>query len=197
MPPATALCLRFFFVTLFATIAGGCSDGIAQPEVHLLPQGYSGDVFILHDVADGEPLIREGWSRIYRIPPIGILRSSTDPNHGWGIARFYYLAADGSREKITGYWPVTIDDTPENRDDPEIGVFFRTLGSQFSSTDQCSVLFEHYFVGTKRQVLSRKDTGDGFLYRYLATHPLCLRGGADQEKHRRAGPGHYLAFHPQ
>jgi hypothetical protein len=65
---------------LIGIIASGCGD-IAQPEIHLIPQGYSGEVFILHRVGAGEPMVREGWSRL---PTGGVLRSSTDENEGWG-----------------------------------------------------------------------------------------------------------------
>lgn len=180
----------FSILILVAVVAGGCRD-IAQPEIHLLPQGFSGEVFILHHVADGEPLIREGWSRVYRVPPTGVLRSATDANPGWGMPRFFFVAADGSRERITVGWSTTLDDTPENRDDPEVGIYLRTRGTVFSRADRCPVLYEQYFVGTKRQVFARKDDGLGLLHTYLATHYGCLRGAAYLPK---PGPGNDMGF---
>jgi hypothetical protein len=128
-------------LALTGTIASGCDD-IAQPEIHLIPQGYSGEVFILHHVAAGEPMAREGWSRVYRIPSSGVLRSSTGANEGWGMPRFFYLAADGRRERITGYWAASIADTPENRNDPEVGIYGRTAGFLFDRTHRCPVSYD-------------------------------------------------------
>ncbi len=36
---------------------------------------------------------------------------------------------DGKREKIPGYWPTSIHDTPENRADKTIGIFNPVTGS--------------------------------------------------------------------
>jgi hypothetical protein len=175
---------------LIGIIASGCND-IAQPEIHLIPQGYSGEVFILHQVAAGEPMVREGWSRIYRIPTGGVLRSRTDANEGWGMPRFFYLAADGRRERITGYSAVTIADTPENLNDPEVGIYGRTVGVLFDRVHRCPVRYEKYFVGTKRQFRAMTDAGDGLIRRYLATHYACLEGTADLPK---PGPGNAFGF---
>jgi len=175
---------------LIGIIASGCDD-VAQPEIHLIPQGYSGEVFILHQVAAGEPMVREGWSRIYRIPTGGVFRSSTDANEGWGMPRFFYLAADGRRERITGYSAVTIADTPENRNDPEIGIYGRTVGVLFDRAHRCPVRYEKYFVGTKRQFRAMTDAGEGLIQRYCATHYACLQGTADLPK---PGPGNAFGF---
>jgi len=175
---------------LIGIIASGCDD-IAQPEIHLIPQGYSGEVFILHRVGAGEPMVREGWSRLYRIPTGGVFRSSTDENEGWGKPRFFYLGADGRRERITGYWAASIADTPENRNDPEVGIHGRTAGVLFDRAHRCPVRYEKYFVGTKRQLFAMTDAGEGLILRYLATHYACLRGTADLPK---PGPGDAFGF---
>lgn len=177
---------------LIGIIASGCDD-VAQPEIHLIPQGYSGEVFILHQVAAGEPMVREGWSRIYRIPTGGVLRSRTDANEGWRMSRFFYLAADGRRETITGYWAATIADTPENRNDPEVGIHGRSAGFLFDRAHRCPVRYEKYFVGTKRQLLAMTDAGEGLIQRYFATHYACLKGTADLPK---PGPGDAFGFSP-
>ena len=175
---------------LIGIIASGCDD-IAQPEIHLIPQGYSGEVFILHRVAAGEPMVREGWSRIYRIPPGGVLRSSTDANEGWRMSRFFYLAADGRCERITGYWAVAIADTPENRNDPKVGIHGRSAGFLLDRAHRCPVRYEKYFVGTKRQLLAMTGAGEGLIQRYFATHYACLQGTADLPK---PGPGNAFGF---
>jgi hypothetical protein len=157
-------------ITLFLF---GCGE-IAEPEIHLIADGYMGDVFIIHDVPDGEPLERKGLSRVYRIPRSGILRSQSSMNFGWGKPRYYYISENGDRRQIEGYWPSSIHDTPENRRDKSIGIFFPRTGEMSSSDLPCIVKFERYYVGTKPHLLSRKGDEDEVKFaREIQEKPPC------------------------
>ena len=82
-----------------------CGQQMSEPEIHLIPAGYMGNVYIFHNVPDGEPLKREGRARVYEIPKDGILRSQSPENPGWGRKpQYFYVTPDGKREEITGYW---------------------------------------------------------------------------------------------
>jgi len=134
---------------------------MAEPEIHLIPAGYMGNIYIFHNVPDGEPLKREGRTRVYEIPKDGILRSQSAMNRGWSFAtpQYFYVTPDGQREKIIGYWTASIHDTPENRADKTIGIFFLRTGSLWGFTTKddgtsspaftCDIEFEEYYVGTK------------------------------------------------
>ena len=57
-------------------------QGRADPEIHLIPSGYVGEVTIVFRAATGESLVREGDARLYRIPENGILLTQAEPNVG-------------------------------------------------------------------------------------------------------------------
>jgi hypothetical protein len=165
------------------SLTGMCGGQMAEPEIHLIPAGYMGNIYIFHNVPDGEPAKYEGRARVYQIPKDGILRSKTSMNLGWQFTpQYFYVSPDGKREKITGYWPSSIHDTPENRADKTIGIFFPrtgnlsgiTLNSDGTSTAQypCKIEFEEYYVGTKTFLLD-SDSLEKDLNAYVKEHPIC------------------------
>jgi hypothetical protein len=76
---------------------------IAEPEVHLLPDGFIGQITIQHGRADGAPPAHEGNARLYQIPPGGVLATQAPPNYGIRPPermRFFRVNASGERELI-------------------------------------------------------------------------------------------------
>jgi hypothetical protein len=155
--------MKLFALLLCLPLLAATSCGqIADPEIHLIPAGYMGNIYIFHNVPDGAPPKYEGRARVYEIPNDGILRSKTPLNEGWMFTpQYFYVTADGKREKITGYWPTSIHDTPENRADKTIGIFFPRMGGTISSFTlkpdgtsipefTCDIRYDEYYVGTKR-----------------------------------------------
>lgn len=175
------------FALLFALVAfTGTSCGqMAEAEIHLIPAGYMGNIYIFHNVPDGEPLLYEGRTRVYRIPKDGILRSQGPLNEGSIISsqQYFYVGPDGKRERITGYWPTSIHDTAENRADRTIGIFFPRMGGSltgFTLKDDgtsipkytCDIHFDQYYVGTKLFLLTQTDL-EKDLHAYVKEHPIC------------------------
>jgi hypothetical protein len=118
------------FLLGLISLAGVSCGEMAEPEIHLIPAGYMGNIYIFHNVPDGEPPKYEGRARVYQIPTDGILRSNTSMNMGWHFTpQYFYVWPDGKREKIVGYWPSTIHDTPEDRADKTMGIYFPRTGS--------------------------------------------------------------------
>jgi hypothetical protein len=163
----------------------GCSFGqqIAEPVIYLIPAGYMGNVYIFHNVADGVPLKREGSARVYEIPKDGILRSQSPEISGLYRPQYLYLTADGKRGKIIGYWDSSIHDTPENRADKTIGIFFPRNGSlsgtSTSKSDgtstskfNCDIRYEQFYVGTKAYLLSTSNLAKD-LFAYIEENPIC------------------------
>jgi hypothetical protein len=73
---------------------------IAEPEIHLIPDGFIGHVIVRHGVAGGAPMEREGDARVYRIPPDGVLETQAPANYGIrepAIMRFHYDGATRAR----------------------------------------------------------------------------------------------------
>lgn len=163
----------------------GCSFGqqVADPVIYLIPAGYMGNVYIFHNVPNGAPLKREDTAQVYEIPKDGILRSQSPEISGLYLAQYFYLTPDGKREKITGFWPSSIHDTPENRADKTIGVFFpRTGGLSGTSTSKgngkstskfsCDIRYEKFYVGTKAYLLATPNL-EKDLFTYVEQNPIC------------------------
>jgi hypothetical protein len=166
----------------------GCSFGqqVVEPVVYLIPAGYMGNVYIFHNVPDGVPLKREGNARVYEISKDGILRSESPEISGLYQAQYFYLTPDGKREKITGYWNSSIHDTPENRADKTIGIFFPSTGSLSGTSSSksdgtstsmfnCDIRYEQFYVGTKTYLLSTPNLAKD-LFTYIKENPICRQG---------------------
>lgn len=73
----------------------------AEPEVHLIPGGYTGPVIIAFDIEGGAPEKYEDGKRVYEIPSRGVLETQFSPNPGshqqW---KFYYVSKKGDRSPI-------------------------------------------------------------------------------------------------
>jgi hypothetical protein len=138
-------------------------------ERFLIPDGYKGDVYVVHGARDGESFNKTGSGVTYRIPGDGILRTKDSMLHGATRTEYYYERKDGSLERIRNFWPTTIHQTPENlANDRDIGVFFPRTGS-FTDSKGCAVQFELFYVGTKAHLLSEyRPTGLGA---YVRDHP--------------------------
>ncbi|HZV70234.1 MAG TPA: hypothetical protein VFG10_11850 [Saprospiraceae bacterium] len=79
-----------------------------QSEIHYIPEGFIGNVYIFHNIKNGEPRERENGNRIYNIPQSGILKTKFSPNVGVmqndDIVQFYYVDGSGKiKEKIPSY----------------------------------------------------------------------------------------------
>ena len=173
----------FSLLLALTSLAGMCGSQMAEPEIHLIRAGFMGNIYIFHNIPDGQPPKYEGRARVYEIPKDGILRSRTSMNPGWQFTpQYFYVTSDGQREKITGYWPTSIHDTPENRADRTFGIFFPrtgnlsgiTLNSDGTSTPHfpCKIEFEEYYVGTKTFLLDSHDL-EKDLNAYVKEHPVC------------------------
>lgn len=170
-------CLRL--LSALAVVLAACFRQ-AEPEIHLIPAGYSGGVYILHDVVGGVPVRYEDGARVYDIPSDGILRpASPMPEGRWGPGdvRYFYVSEDGSRSPIVVDWPSSIHDTPANRADPMVGIYFRSFGSSgIKSTMSCPVVHEHYSVGTRAYLLDHPEKPGERLFEHLKQHPVqCSR----------------------
>jgi hypothetical protein len=137
----------------------------------VIPAGYVGEVYIIHNVADGESPKRTLWSITYRIPPDGVLRSQAPINRGLMSTAYYYEHQDGTLQRIRFSWNTTIPRTAENlANNRDLGVFFPRTGKFQTSLQPCSVEFEQFDVGTKSYLLSGDHRKD--LVKYLREHPV-------------------------
>ena len=136
----------------------------------LIPQGYMGDIYVVHGVEDGEPEKRIFGEITYRIPQDGILRTQAPIIRGLTTTAYYYVRDGGALERIRYEWNTTISRAPENlANDKEIGIFFPRTGKYRGNDQKCFVEFLQFYVGTKAYLLSTYKPID--LGRYLNEHP--------------------------
>lgn len=156
------------FVIAFALWAAMMQqDRRADSEVHLIPAGYSGDVTIVFNAPNGEPLDVEDGARLYRIPLTGILFTQLAINEGHSPEqRFFLVAPNGDRQLITDR-PGGAADTPEQRANPAVGIFSQTRGHIQAGFTSCAIEYEQYFVGTRAQFLDLDDASTGRITKYL------------------------------
>jgi hypothetical protein len=130
-----------------------------ETEVHLLPAGYRGDVFIVPGIANGDSPHREGRAIVFQIPADGILVTQDRPSRRWHFSRFYYLHPDGKRQRLE-YVASSISDTPENRADERPIAWFERSGTISGTDFPCTVNFVQYYVGSRGHLLSRARDSD-------------------------------------
>lgn len=156
---------------------------IIQPVNYLIPAGYMGNIYIFHNVPDGTPLKQEGFTRIYEIPGDGILRSQAPSLTGATSNKYFYVTTDGKREKILGYWESSLHNTPENRADPTVGIFYPRAGSLSASSTpkgggptvsqfNCEIKLREFAIGTKAYLLSTPNR-EKDLFAYVREKPIC------------------------
>lgn len=134
----STLALHSIIIVIMLAIVMG-----TQRERIIIPENYQGDIYIIHNVSDGEPEEQTYWQVTYRIPSDGILRAQAPRIRGLTTTRYYYEHRDGTLERIRYFWPTTIHPTPENlTDDKDFGVFFPRSGTAWSSSATCSVVYE-------------------------------------------------------
>ena len=87
------------FLLVLSSVA--CSFvGRSQESICLIPEGYTGAVFIIFDQKDGvEPEVEDGL-HVYRILESGVLRTTAKANYRVKENQYYYAGEDGRRTRI-------------------------------------------------------------------------------------------------
>jgi hypothetical protein len=139
-----------------------------QHQRFIVPEGYQGDIYVIHSRRCGEPERRTFWQVTYSIPPDGILETQAPVHRGLSTSAYYYEQQDGSLERVRGFWPTTVRRTPENLSNTkDFGVYFPRSGS-VSSGAGAPVEFDEFYVGTKAHLLAGYKPSD--LGAYLREH---------------------------
>jgi hypothetical protein len=129
--------------------------GCSQPETHLIPAGYVGEVAILPGYREGLPARRERFAILFEIPPDGILVTQDLPSSRWHTRKYFYVDSGGRRQPIE-VEASTVQDTPENRDDQRPIIAMETGIGEASGVDlPCTIYSVTYYVGTRADLLAR------------------------------------------
>lgn len=165
---ANGLTLALHSIILVGFAASIC--GIRH-ERFLIPQGYMGNIYVVHNVEDGEPEKRTFREITYRIPQDGVLRTRAPMIRSLTTTTYYYVRDNGTLERIRYEWDTTISRTPDNlADDKDIGIFFRRTSKYHDDSQGCSVEYVEFYVGTKAYLLSKDQRLD--MARYFREHPV-------------------------
>jgi len=141
--------------TLVALTTTGCSAEEKKSEIFLLTEGYQGAFYVVYNVPEGEPLTYENGAPVYDIPQDGVLLTQADVSpSGVRNDKFFYESEDGSREIIDGRWTTSFNDTPEHRSDEQVYIFSEDL-VEYGHSQDCSIYYSDFYVGTKAQALDQ------------------------------------------
>src|SRR5687768_11189 len=82
-------------VLLLALVCYVVWNEIAEDEIYLLPDGYSGVVTVILNRDDGEEPQYQFGKRVYNIPSNGVLITQFDLNAGWhSPTEFFFRTGD-------------------------------------------------------------------------------------------------------
>lgn len=85
-------------VALLVPLAASC--GVRGGDVVLLPVNFEGWVVIHYEDPSGTPLETEGARTLIRVPPSGVVRTSSPRAEGYGLDKYYFVASNGSRVRV-------------------------------------------------------------------------------------------------
>ena len=117
----------------------------SEPEIILIPAGYTGKLHVIFNAPNGKPPQYEGDSRVYDIPPSGVLVTQMDANEGWiesDKIKFFSVSNTGTRTPIIE----VSESTPES----VRAVYYGSIG-QAGPVFGCTIMTQEYIVGTKSQ----------------------------------------------
>ncbi len=97
-----ALCL--FLLLCIASISATCQEQRRRPSRYLIPEGYVGWVRIDFNIIDAPPLPIEDGYYLFKIPPSGLLQTSSDIEYGWASDEFYYYSGESRRKLLSSGW---------------------------------------------------------------------------------------------
>jgi len=121
------------------------SCDIADNEKYFVPENFNGRVLILFNRADGTPKEYDGWTRVYRIPEDGVLKTQFAPNEGWHAIAKVFRTGRAEYEV-----PVVLE--PRNFDQDIPYACCWSLGVYQGDANSKQFSFEQFYIGTREQI---------------------------------------------
>ncbi len=78
-------------------LSAGARNSTRPASRFLIPEGYTGWIRIEFEVPGAPALPIEGGQYVLKVPPDGILRTSSGQQYGWAKDHYYYYSAQGMR----------------------------------------------------------------------------------------------------
>jgi len=131
------------FAACGLVIVVGCQDHMdnyRRPAIYYIPEGYIGWVRVDYNIKDAPELPREGVSQIFKIPPSGLLQTSSELKQGAATAEYFYYSGDSVR--------------PMAEEDARGGLISWVVkNADGSHTDR---QFLYFFVGSRKEYEKHK-----------------------------------------
>jgi hypothetical protein len=155
---------------LLVIVAIGWEFFSATRERFVIPEGYEGEVYLVHGVPGGKPEERSFYrTETYRIPGDGVLLSQVPMNISGTRSEYYYESKDGKLTKIRNAWYSTIQDTPENlTNNRDVGMYFPRTAYGGDNNGGCKGPSDLFEIGTPSFLLSKRPQID--ISAYLTNH---------------------------
>lgn len=156
---------KMLYMGILIALLSACTEvKKREPAIYLIPDGYVGSLYIIFNAPNGQPPKYEGDSRVYEIPPSGVLVTQMDANEGWiesSRIQYFYVNDTNERTPISEHITSTIHDTPENRKDKQIIIFGGGLG-EVEPINNCQINDQSFAIGSKSDLLDSKNMFDIF-----------------------------------
>ncbi|TMP87883.1 hypothetical protein CWC05_06225 [Pseudoalteromonas ruthenica] len=134
---------KILLVGLMVAFLSSCTEvKKREPAIYLIPEGYVGSLYIVFNAPNGQPPQYEGNSRVYHIPPSGVLVTQMDANEGWSESseiKYFSVSQSGKRTLIS--------ESSENTPKTERTVYVGGLGRS-GPIYGCTVINKNFTVGT-------------------------------------------------
>lgn len=143
----------------------------AEPETHLIPEGYAGPVYIVQAWPEGEPEQYEGSRRLYQIPSDGLLLTKFGSNDGIIDNRYYFVGSDSERREIAGRSYSSVNNIPESVADTTVLI----QGPRVGKMGATQVPYEMYLVGTKADLLNWDHDVHGDVFDALERRGITIK----------------------
>ncbi len=116
----------------------GNGKAASQPSRFLVPEGYVGWVRIEFDVSGTPEIPVEDGAYIFKVPPTGVLKTSSKIQYGGRWDRYYYYSEGGRKREL-----------PDADQGGKSLIWDKISGAVSGSSGEKT--YEEFFVGTEQQ----------------------------------------------
>jgi hypothetical protein len=152
--------LKILFISLIIALLSACTEiKKSEPVIYLIPEGYVGSFYIIFNAPNGLPPKYEGESRVYEIPPSGVLVTQMNANGGWiesSKMKYFYVNDTGDRTPINEASASTELNTSNSNAETTRTVYVGGLG-QSAPIYGCTVINQNFTVGTDSEQIDSKN----------------------------------------
>jgi len=96
--------LNFLLIMSNFLGSASCQEQERRPSRYLIPEGYVGWLRIEFNVEGAPPIPIEDGHYLFKFPPSGLIKTSSDIEYGWAMDEYYYSSGDDRRRLKGSDW---------------------------------------------------------------------------------------------